>query len=186
MKRWFFSAFVLLLPQAIQAEISYEQLAQFSLTPEILEGSFNQEKYIATLDATLISTGVFTYQRDKSIRWEILEPIHSELLMTPSAINSKADNRELMRLDANSNPVAQVISEIFFAVLTADWEKLSPYFELSVTVEGAQWHAVLLPLDQAVAQVFSRVELKGQTLLEEIVLHEKSGDRTTIHLVNQR
>ena len=74
---------------------------------------------------------MFIYQRDKSIRWEILEPIHSELLMTPSAISSKADNRELMRLDANSNPVAQVISEIFFAVLTADWEKLSPYFELS-------------------------------------------------------
>lgn len=186
MKRWFFSAIVLLLPQAVQAEISYDQLAQFSLTPKILEGSFNQEKYIATLDTTLISTGVFTYRRDKSIRWEILEPIHNQLLMTPSAISSKAENRELMRLDANSNPVAQVISEIFFAVLTADWEKLAPHFELSGTVEGLLWHAVLLPLDPAVAQIFSRVELKGQTLLEKIVLHEKSGDRTTIHLVNQR
>lgn len=186
MSRWFFSAFVLLLPTVVQAEINYDQLAQFSLTPEILEGSFSQEKYLGALDATLISTGVFSYHRGKSIRWEILEPIHSELMMTPTAVSSKQGNQELMRLDVNNNPVARVIGEIFFAVLTADWAKLSPYFELSGTIEGQQWHAILLPLDQTVAQIFSRIELKGLELLEEIVLHEISGDRTTIRLVNQR
>jgi hypothetical protein len=185
-KRWFFSAFLLLLPTLVQSEISYGQLTQFSLSPEVLEGSFRQEKYLVALDATLISTGVFTYQRGKSIRWEILEPIQSLMMMTPTAVSTKQGDQELMRLDANSNPVAGVIGEIFFAVLTSDWEKLAPYFALSGTNEGQQWHAVLLPLDQTVAQAFSRIELKGKELLEEIVLHEKSGDRTTIRLVNQR
>jgi hypothetical protein len=185
-KQWFFSAFVLLLPWVAQAEISYDRLAQFSLTPEYLQGSFSQEKYLGALDATLISTGAFTYQRGKSIRWEILEPIQSDLVTTPTSISSKQGHQELMRLDASNNPVARVIGEIFFAVLTTEWEKLAPYFDLSGAIDGHQWHVVLLPVDQAVEQVFSRIELKGMELLEEIVLHEKSGDRTTIRLVNQR
>jgi hypothetical protein len=185
-KRWILSAFLLLLPPLVQSEISYGQLAQFSLTPETLDGSFHQEKYLAALDATLISSGVFTYHRNKSIRWEILEPIHSLLTLTPTAVISKQGDEELVRLDASNNPVARIVGEIFFAVLTSDWEKLAPYFELSGTVEGQQWHAVLLPIDQTVAQAFGRIELKGQKLLEEIVLHEKAGDRTTIRLVNQR
>jgi hypothetical protein len=182
----FFSAFLLLLPTVLQAEISYNQLTQFSVTPEILEGSFSQEKHLAELDTTLISTGIFTYHRGKSIRWEILDPIRSLLMMTPTALSSKQGDEELMQLDADNNPVARVIGEIFFAVLTSDWEKLAPYFELSGAVEGQRWHAILRPLDQTVAQAFSRIELKGMELLEEIVLHEKSGDRTTIRLVNQR
>lgn len=186
MKQWFFSAFVLLLPWVAQAEISYDRLAQFSLTPEYLQGGFIQEKYLAALDATLISTGVFTYQRGKSIRWEILQPIQSELVMTPTSISSTQGHRELMHLDASNNPVARVIGEIFFAVLTTQWEKLAPHFDLSGEIDGQQWHAVLLPIDQAVEQLFSRIELTGMGLLEEIILHEKNGDRTTIRLVNQR
>ena len=184
--RWFFSAFALLLPWVAQADISYERLAQLSLTPEFLEGSFSQEKYLGALDATLISTGAFTYQRGKSIRWEILQPIQSELVMTPTSISSKQDNQELMHLDTSNNPVARIIGDIFFTVLTTEWEKLAPYFELSGAIDGQKWHAVLLPIDQSVMQVFSRIELKGLELLEEIVLHEKGGNRTTIRLVNLR
>ena len=186
MKRWFFAALVLLLPWCARAEISYQQLAQFSLAPEFLQGSFTQEKYLGSLDATLISTGEFTYQRGKSIRWAILEPIQSDLVMTPLSISSRQGQQVLMQLDAGDNPVAKVIGEIFFAVLTSEWKQLAPYFDLSGEIDGQQWHAVLTPVDQAVRQVLSRIELKGAELLEEIVLHETNGDRTTIRLVNQR
>lgn len=184
--RWFFSAFALLFPWVVQADISFERLAQLSLKPEFLEGSFSQEKYLGALDATLISTGAFTYQRGKSIRWEILQPIQSELMMTPTVISSKQDNQELIRLDASNNPVARIIGDIFFAVLTTEWGKLAPYFELSGAIDGQKWHVILLPIDQDVARLFSRIELKGLELLEEIILYEKSGDRTTIRLVSQR
>ena len=185
MKRYFLSALVLIFPLAVQAEITFTQLAQISATPEILQGRFSQEKYLGALDAALISTGVFTYQRGKSIRWEILQPIQNELVMTPTTITNKQGNDELLRLDMGSNPTAALMGEIFFAVLTAEWEKLADYFELSGEIEGQQWHAVLVPLDQAVVQIFSRIELKGGSLLRVIILHENSGDRTTIRLDNQ-
>ena len=185
MKRRFLSALVLIFPLAVHAEITFTSLAQISATPEVLQGRFSQEKYLGALDAALISTGVFTYQRGKSIRWEILQPIQNELVMTPTTITNKQGNDELLRLDMGANPTAAVIGELFFSVLTAEWEKLSDYFELSGEIEGQQWHAVLVPLDQTIGQIFSRIELKGESLLRVIILHENSGDRTTIRLDNQ-
>jgi hypothetical protein len=177
---------MLIFPLVANAGITFTQLAQVSTTPEKLEGRFNQEKYLAVLDAALISTGVFSYQRGKSIRWETLEPIHNELVMTPATITSKSDDGELLRLDRGSNPTAAALGKIFFSVLTAEWEVLSDYFELSGEIDGHQWHAILVPTEQTVKQVFSRIELKGEILLREIILYEKGGDRTTIRLDNQR
>jgi len=185
LKRYFLNALVLIFPLVVQAEITFTQLAQISTTPEVLQGRFSQEKYLGALDAALTSTGVFAYQRGKSIRWEILEPIQNELVMTPTTITNQQGNDELLRLDMGTNPTAAVMGEIFFSVLTAEWEKLSDYFELSGEIEGQQWHAVLVPVDQTVMQIFNRIELKGGSLLRVIILHENSGDRTTIHLDNQ-
>jgi hypothetical protein len=185
-KRYFFSVLVLIFPFVANAGITYSQLAQVSTTPENLEGRFSQQKYLDALDATLVSTGVFSYRRGKSIRWQTLEPIRNELVMTPATITSKSGDGELLRLDHSSNPTAAVLGKIFFSVLTAEWEVLSDYFELSGKIDGQQWHAVLVPMEQSVKQVFSRIELKGEIILREIILYEKSGDRTTIRLDKQR
>lgn len=182
MNRYFLSALVLIFPFALQAEITFAQLTQISAAPEILQGLFSQVKYLVALDAELTSTGVFTYQRGKSIRWEILEPIQNVLVITPTTITNQQGSDELLRLDMDTNPTAAVMGEIFFSVLTAEWGKLSDYFELSGEIEGQQWHAVLVPIDQTVMQIFSRIELKGGSLLRVIILHENSGDRTTIRL----
>ena len=184
---WYiFGVFVLIFPFTANAEITFSQLTRISMTPEMLEGHFSQEKYLSALDATLKSTGVFTYQRSESIHWKILEPIQNELVISPVAITSKQADGEWLRLEVGLNPTAVVLGEIFFSVLTAEWEVLADYFELSGKIEGQEWHAVLVPIDQSVMQVFSRIELKGGILLREIILFENGGDRTTIHLDKQR
>ena len=185
MKRWLATALMLFLPWVAQAEISFARIAQLALAPAVMAGSFNQEKYLASLDATLASNGIFTYQRGKSLRWEILQPIKNELLITPDSIRNRQGDQELMSLDSENNPATRTIAAIFFAVLTADWEKLEPYFELSGSIDEQRWQVILLPTDEVVAQVFSRIELKGEKLLEQVLLFESSGDRTLINLVNQ-
>jgi hypothetical protein len=185
-KQYLLGVIFLILPFIASAEITFAQLAKISMTPEKLEGRFSQEKYLSALDAALVSTGVFDYQRGKSIRWAILEPIQNETLMTPGGITSSQNNNQLLQLDVSTDPTAAVLGEIFFAVLTSEWEKLAEFFELSGSIEGDRWHAVLVPLERTAMQVFSRIELKGKSLLQEIILHEASGDRTTIRLDSQR
>jgi hypothetical protein len=173
-----------LSPFAVGADLSFDQLERISKNPSSLEGRFNQEKYLAALDTSLHSSGIFSYQRGRSVRWETLKPIQSEMLITPAFISNKQGGQELMRMETQSSPAVALFNEIFFSVLTAEWGKLSAYFKLSGKLEGGQWHAELIPVDKTVKQVVSRVELKGDALVREIILHESGGDRTTIHFEN--
>ncbi len=175
-------AALLVLPFGAQADISFSKLAQITGMPDKHAGTFVQQKYLQVVDASLESRGVFAYERGKSIRWEILEPIQSELLMTPSGVSSKQNGESLLQLDTSANPAAAALGEIFFALLTADWAILESHLQLSGNIDGDNWHAVLEPLEQSARLVFTRVELSGSGLLEKIVLHESSGDRTTIRL----
>lgn len=174
-------ATIFLLPITSYAELTFEQLKTITITPENLDGNFTQEKYLVVLDTTLDSSGQFNYQRGKTIRWETLEPIQNELIMTPTEMVNKQGDHELVRMDTDANPTISVMSVIFFSVLTAEWETLSEYFQLSGTLDGEEWQAELVPLDKTILQIISRVELKGDSLLHEIVMHENSGNKTTIH-----
>ena len=100
--------------------------------------------------------------------------------MTPTSLINKQGDQELMRLESTATPALAIISKLFFSVLTAEWQQLSRYFELSGTLQGTHWHAVLMPIDPTIQQVVSRVELKGDQLLKEVILHEPGGDRTLI------
>jgi len=176
---------ILILSTPSIAEISIEELNNIVTAPESLKGQFKQEKYLSELDVSLYSSGIFNYQRDKSIRWETLEPIQNVLMMTPdSIINTQGDN-EIAKMDVKSNPAVAIFNDIFFSVLMAEWETLSTYFSLSGRSLGEQqWQVELNPIDKTMAQVMSRVSLKGDTLLRELVFYEKNGDRTAIYFEN--
>jgi hypothetical protein len=172
-----------------QAELTFEQLKDVTLTSDSLNGTFVQEKYLSSVDASLMSSGTFHYLRNQSIQWITLEPIQNELLMTPTSLVNKQGGEELMRLESTATPALTVISNLFFSVLTAEWQQLSDYFELSGTLQEnsqqtQQWHATLTPIEPTIQQLVSKIELKGALLLQEVILHEPSGDRTQIRFEN--
>ena len=172
---------VLLLAFPTFAKTSFNELKAITTVSGDLSGSFTQDKYLKALDATLTSTGNFSYLRKVSVRWETLEPIKSEFLMTPSEVISRQGEQEVFRMDTRDNPVISTLNKIFFSVLTAEWENLAQYFQISdATIEKESWQVELLPLDSTIQQVVQRAELKGDVFLREIILHEKDGNRTTI------
>lgn len=181
MSRYCLSLALLLLSLTSRAEqLSYAQLQRLTQSPAQLSGSFSQQKYLQALDISLLSSGVFEYQRGKVIQWETLQPIQNELIVTPTAIVSKQGGQNLLQLGAETNPAVAAFSGILFSVLTADWKKLANYFALSGQFEGNQWQAELVPLESTISQVVSKVELKGDVLLREVTLLENGGDRITI------
>lgn len=165
------------------AEISFEQLNAIAATPETLTGQFRQQKYLSELGATLDSSGVFSYRRNESIRWETLAPIQNVLTLTPKSIIGSQGEHEVLRLDAKSNPVIGVLSDVFFSVLTAKWDNLAAYFSLSGVSENG-WAVELTPIDTTVMQLMEKVILKGDGLIRELTVYEKNGDTTTIYFEN--
>ncbi|WP_261844158.1 outer membrane lipoprotein carrier protein LolA [Aliamphritea ceti] len=164
--------------------LTYQQLAKLTQASDSLTGEFEQDKYLALLDASLKSTGRFSYLRNQQINWLTESPVQNELVITPERLVNRQQGQELMSLDLASNPAGVVLGDILFAVLTAEWPKLKALFRLQGKVQGTDWQAVLEPSDPAIAQVMSKVELSGDHLLRQIVLNEVSGDRTTIRFLN--
>lgn len=168
------------------AEVSFSELTNLSATPDALQGEFNQIKYLKSIDVSLNSSGKFVYLRDKSLRWEILEPVQNELILTPNSMLNKQGEQTLANIDAASNPSIAMVSHIFFSVLTADWEALEAYFEITNVVEESEWLVELTPVEDLLAQVMTSVELSGSKYLNRIVMNEKAGNITTIHFNEQQ
>lgn len=169
----------------VQAELSYELLTQLTESPDQLQGEFKQEKYLAEFDTTLVSSGIFNYQRNKFIRWQTLTPIENELLMKPSSISSSQGGDDLISLKADKDPATKILTEIFFAVLTADWHALSNYFFANGDDQNnGDWLVKLTPREQPLKQAINHVELSGDNLMRKVVLHEKNGDITYISFLN--
>jgi len=173
-----------LMSMPVCAEISYEALAEMTDQPMALQGDFEQKKTLTEFDASVTSIGEFTYKRHQSIEWVTTAPVENTLLMTPEKITSQQNKNEILNIDANKNPTARVLSQIFFAIMTADWQSLADYFDLAGEHTNTTWHVTLLPNNRHVESLVTKVILTGDNLLREVTLFEKNGDTTHIRFKN--
>ena len=178
------AAALLMLALALpaRADISFERLAELVAMPTMLEGSFRQQKFLASFDTSLASSGSFRLQRGESVHWHIDEPIKNELVITPAGMSSRQGDSELLRLDADSSPAVALMGEVMFALISADWPTLARYFELAGSLDGGSWQAQLKPRDVLIGELFARIDIEGGALPRRIVIYENGGDITTIEL----
>ncbi len=151
---------------------------------DFLEGEFQQNKYIADLDATLDSSGTFSFVADEGLRWNIRKPVPTNLRITSNEIVEEQDGEEVMRMDVDDQPMTRAISEVFFAIFGGDWDALAERFTIRPVQEESPWHFELAPKDELLGSYLSSIELQGSEYLEVLILNENNGDRTRIQLNN--
>lgn len=159
---------------------SLDELKAITTTPVKLTGTFSQSKYLAQLETSIKSTGVFNYVRDTKIVWHTLIPIDSTLELTPETMLSYQDGVQVNKLDSDTNPVVAVFSDIFFGVMTAQWQILKEYFAINAEVSDGQWKATLVPIDKKIGEFISKVTLEGDAYLKQVTLYEPEGNLTHI------
>ncbi len=175
---------IMLQATLLNAAPRFEELAKLTDSPPTLKGDFEQKKTLKAFDTSITSTGQFSYQRNAFIRWKTVAPVENELLMTPNGISSQQDGDELINLTADKTPAIKMLSSIFFAVLTAEWQTLAEYFDVVLEGDQTSWAVVLTPKDNTLKQAVIQVNLAGGRLLNEVVLHEQNGDSTHILFSN--
>jgi len=180
MSKYILFTLLLFVSLSSRAELNLSKLSKIAPSADYLSGNFEQQKYLADLDAQITSSGLFNYQRGQSIHWETLKPIQNILLMTPQSITNSQNGREIMSLKADTNPVVKLLSTIFFSVLTADWQSLAQHFELKGSITANHWSIQLTPKDKNLLLLIKQVNLEGAAVLQKATFFEQSGDRTTI------
>lgn len=157
-----------------------DKLKAVTTTPEKLTGTFTQTKFLAQLDTSIKSTGAFNYIRDTKIVWHTLTPIDSTLELTPKTMLNYQDGVQVNKLDSNTSPIVAVFSDIFFGVMTAQWQVLEEYFSVNAEVSEGHWKATLVPIDKNIGGFISKVILEGDKYLKQVTLYEPEGNLTHI------
>ena len=178
---------------AERATTSTEQAAQLQLISsqlqlaDTLSGNFKQKKFISQLPQPLLSSGRFSLDRTGVLEWQLLQPVQSRLVFDNEGMRQTQNGELVMSIDGQGSGIAMV-AKILPAALSADWPVLQQFFSLAIVPISdetneqppVRWQLQLLPKEQLLKQVVSRVLLTGRSQVETIILFEANGDRTEL------
>lgn len=149
----------------------------------VVRGRFEQLKTIQGFKQPLRSAGDFVVAKDKGIVWQVRQPFASTLLVKPDSLQSRgSDGTVSMEMRAEHEPVLRTVNAMLFAVMSADLDKLTQYFEVTGQVRASGWTLHLVPRDPMLAQWLQHVDLQGKQFVQEVQLQEARGDRSLIRI----
>ena len=76
----------------------FTALTSFLLNAEELaSGTFVQKKYLHDVELTLVSSGTWTFEKDKAFTWNTLKPVPSVFVATPTNYSFAAGGKVISR-----------------------------------------------------------------------------------------
>ncbi|MDR1553769.1 MAG: outer membrane lipoprotein carrier protein LolA [Prevotellaceae bacterium] len=146
-----------------------------------LQCRFVQEKTSTLVLAKAVAKGILLYQSPSMLRWEYTEPVHSILIL-----NGK--NAVLLNKDGNQQGNSHVLKQlggIIISMINGESLRQNKQFATEVFESEKDFRVVLTPIQKRLKEFYKSIELKldkNTFLAYEIVLEEKSGDKTIIFL----
>lgn len=153
------------------------QLRRQLSEPEVVRGSFTQEKHLRALPQPLVSTGTFVLARDLGLLWLLRDPVRQDYRISASGI-SRRDDSGWQQSDQQGPAARQ--NDLFLAVLHGDTEALQRDFDLELSGSAQAWALTLTPRSKLLGQIFTRILIQGSITAERVELLETQGDSTVM------
>lgn len=155
--------------------------------PAVLRATFAQERHLAGFRHPLRSEGEVLLVRGEGLRWQTRKPFPSTLIVRDGRMSFR--DGEGPRQDiADGGHVAGLVQELLGALLSNDRAALAKRFTVrkKPPMREGGWALTLEPKAPPLTGLYSHIDLSGETHVERLVLHERSGSRTTIHFFDTR
>jgi hypothetical protein len=163
-----------------QAAVPIAKIQAMLARPPIMCGRFDQTKQLAGMKKPLTSNGRFCVVAGKGVLWRTLQPFPSTLRLTRDEIVNYQGDRVSMRLDAKTEPTVRMINNVLFSLLAGDLAQLESLFEVDGTVDAKSWSVSLQARQPALAKAIGAIKLDGGAYVNNILMNEAGGDRTSI------
>ncbi|EJN27847.1 Outer membrane lipoprotein carrier protein LolA [Pseudomonas sp. GM79] len=163
------------LAQAFDLQQLSDQLAK----PDVIHGSFIQEKHLRALPQPLTSKGTFVLAKNHGLLWLLKTPLQQDYRISDKGI-ARRDASGWQMLPNKSAGAEQ--NRLFLAVLQGDSSGLQRDFELSLSGDAQRWKLTLTPRSMLLKQVFNQINIDGGELVHSIELLETQGDRTLLRM----
>ena len=153
-----------------------------------LQCDFVQTKQLKMLYDKMVSEGKMYYSQKDKLRWEYVKPYQYIFIMNGDRVLLKNKERSDV-IDVRQNKIFREIANIMLNSVVGNCLNDERSFKTSITTDGSQWVATLLPQRKDMKQMFQKIILhfdQRQATVSRVELVEKNGDQTTIDLKNIR
>jgi outer membrane lipoprotein-sorting protein len=163
-----------------------QRIVEISKNIKTLQCDFVQEKTSTLVSEKAVAKGILLYQSPSALRWEYTDPTPSTLILNGENAalfdknGKKAGNEKMLKQLGGI-----IISMINGSGIDSNKQFSSEFYE----IDNVQIVVVLTPIQKRLKEFYNNIELKIDSkslLANEIVLNEKTGDKTIISLINKK
>jgi hypothetical protein len=144
-----------------------------------LQGHFQQVKHLKFLQQPFVSSGEFSIDRSAGLRWQVLEPLASLMVVDGSKV--LLDGKPV-----DDHGIGRLMGMIMFGLMEGKLGTVEEYFAITGDVSASQWRLTLAPRSARLKLALQRIELRGDDYLREIEIFERDDNRTVIVLSSLR
>ena len=160
-----------------------ERINKTAAATTSLQCSFTQTKELSLLQEKMVSEGRMSYSNGK-LRWEYITPYSYCFVLNGSKVMLSSTSRKDI-IDIKNNKMFEEIARIMMSSITGECLNSHSDFNIDIIDEDGRLAARLCPKKKQFKQAFSEITLyfnRNYTMIEKIVMTEKSGDNTIIEL----
>ena len=183
----FVSVHLSLTAQQSEAQIR-QAITQAASAMKTMQCDFTQTKHLKMLNDKMTSKGRMYYQQTNRLRWEYTSPYSYTFILNDDKVLLKNKQRNDV-IDVNKNKLFREIARIMMNSVVGTSLTDDKSFKSTITTNGNEWIASLLPQRKDLKQLFQKIILhfnRTNAMVKQVELIEKNGDKTVIELNNIR
>lgn len=173
--------------KAVKDTVAFKnKLKEASNNTNTIDCDFTQKKHLSFMSEDIVTSGHFSFKKERKIRWEYLKPYSYIVVINNNDIYLK-DDQKVSHFDANSNKMFQGINDMMVAIVKGDLfgagDFKSTFFE-----NEKHYFVKLIPVKGEMKNYLKAIEIyfdKKDMTVVKLKLTELSDDYTFIEYHNK-
>lgn len=160
---------------------------EFSGKTMTISADFTQVKEMSFLEEKVMSAGKFYFEKENLLRWEYLRPYSYVIILNASRVRI-IDEGKKKDYDAGANRMFMEISGVMSGLVNGTLLQGDRFGQAWYEAEN-HYRVELIPRDALMKDYLAMIELvisKADFSVDEVKMHEKSGDYTQITFGNKK
>lgn len=170
----------------VQQKQIVEKIDKASSAMTSMQCDFIQIKRMKLLKKEMQSKGVMYYKQGNKLRWQYTSPYDYTFLMNGDKMRIKS-SKSTKDIDVQGNKMFRQVTSIIINTITGGGLKSSSDFVVELYKADNNYFAKLYPKKKELKQIYQVIEIhfnSSLTMVESVLLQEKTGDTTQVKLTN--
>jgi outer membrane lipoprotein-sorting protein len=153
--------------------------------PQNIQGDFNQQRYLKSMNKPIASQGHFVLVPKSGLLWQMKKPFVDTMRVRKSGIEQLNAQGQWMASKQSASAQKNQV-KLFLDLLAGQTSGLEGQFNLRLTGAAHKWQMQLQPKTALMKQIFTKIDIQGDSVVKKITLYETQGDRTEITFSNMK